>query len=75
MKIEITIKDEKEEEFKEGFLTMFPVPIDEDTNEPIMNEKAWIKQWTKNKLNEIYREGKKKLAYQQVAIKFDDLVE
>lgn len=69
-----TIQDGKLDEFKIGFLKVYPIPIDEDTDDPIMTENEWIKECGKQFFISKYRKGKKLLGQEQ-AIFVENLIE
>ena len=58
--VTITIPDGKLTEFKVGYLTIYPVPLDEEGT-PTMSENMWIKQKMINLLKRDYKRGKRML--------------
>lgn len=56
--ITITIPDDKVDEFKEYFLYLNPIPLD-DEGEPKYTLLNWFKQWLYEKIIEQYRQGKR----------------
>jgi hypothetical protein len=66
------ISDEKLVEFQEAFLVARPIPRDEN-GIPTMSANAWMKQWGKTQLHNIYTQGRKMLAEQTVIID-DDII-
>ena len=61
MEIIIKIDDEKAEEFFEGFLKQVPIPIDEETKEPLYTKKKWLKKWLRKRAFKVYKDGRKKI--------------
>lgn len=56
---------------KAGILREHAVPLDEDTQEPLYTEKAWIEKLAKDYLRREYRAGKQKLIKDQAANNID----
>jgi hypothetical protein len=71
MKIELTIADERENRFFEGFLRMNPIPEVEEGEEQL-TRKQWLKVWLKQKALESFREGKRKLEVEKINIISED---
>jgi len=76
IRITIEINDEKIEEFKLGFLKVYPVPfsIDMDTGKPryLMTENEWIVHWTKQQIKDAYARGKTKIAKENMSVGIDE---
>jgi hypothetical protein len=74
MKIELTIADERENRFFEGFLRMHPIP--EAEGEEQLTRKQWLKVWLKQKALESFKEGKRKLEVEKInIISENDIIE
>lgn len=58
----LSIEDHKFAEFKTRFLVSTPVPIDEETGEPLFTENQWIKEYARRHMQGRYRKGKIKEA-------------
>jgi len=54
-----TIAPEKYAEFKGAFLLAHNVPIDTDTQMPLMTEEEWIKEWGRRQYWQAYRAGRR----------------
>lgn len=55
--VAFTIPDEKWATFKEAFLEVHNVPIDPETELPIMGDNAWIKEWGRLMYLSVIRQG------------------
>jgi len=63
--ITLTIPTDKINEFKLGFLKHLPIPIDEDTGEPLFTELEWFTEALVRYAKQVYRRGKQKIAAEE----------
>lgn len=69
--ITITIPDGKVEEFKMYFLYLYPIPVDEQTGEPLYTELVWFKMWLYDHIVNAYRSGKKRKTLDELNFGFE----
>ena len=75
--ITLSITSAKLAEFKTGFLKLYPVPIDNDTEsedfgEPLYTENDWLKEKIKQIVIRDYKRGKQALAKEAADPQIDE---
>lgn len=69
--IKFKVKNKDCEEFLTGFIAAEPVPIDEETGNPLYTEEEWVEQHLKEYIITKYKQGL--LALSQYNTNFEDI--
>jgi hypothetical protein len=59
--VTFNIPDEKYAAFEEAFLECHNVPVDRETGEPTMSNRAWVKEWGRRMYVAAARQGAKRV--------------
>jgi hypothetical protein len=66
--ITYTVTQSDYSDFKQSFLTAFPVPVEPFTGANLFTDEAWIKEWGKRTFLHAYKRGKKMIAESNAVI-------
>ncbi|MHA1288780.1 MAG: hypothetical protein ACTSPB_15405 [Candidatus Thorarchaeota archaeon] len=67
MTITVTIDDEKLAEYREAFLRVRPIPVD-NTGKPLFTEAQWFKQVIKDFIISTFRQGKILIEREKISV-------